>query len=1579
MNVARRPSPHLPVLLIALSLASGSARPVAASIRAEALAPRPTSPAADAVVPETGVRFAWVAPAGTSRHLLVIGREPFDTRGWTRLPADDALVVRTLDRPVASLADLGLTLEADTRLWWAAASVDGDGRRTTFSPVQTFYALRRFANRVEPSPLLQVSPIGAAVADAAPRADRIRLAAGYEIDPALGEPAIPAGLRESAEAVGGRRSFLVYYGDSDPDATREAILAAGGLVVAYVPDRTFLVRMDAGSAFGVDGGWIGAYQPAYKLSPRLPAEAPAAVEFDVLVFPDGDLAAVTAAARAAGGEVQLTSDNGINRKARIRAAAAAAQALAQHPDVAWIEPWVQPELHNTSAQWEVQTAANLNRRVWDLGIRGLGQVVMTSDSGVEMGHNMFRDATQPVTTFGDYPTHRKVIAYRKSWDNELIQFADHGSSLHGTHTACTVAGNDSGLATNSNDGIAKDAKLFFMDISGAALGNSVLPPPDLNDLFQPSYDGNAGGAARISSNSWGAAVSGAYTLNSLEVDQFTWNHPDYLILFSNGNSAGNGTVGSPASAKNTVGVGGTGNGGATQINTIYSFTSRGPTQDGRRKPTICAPADPVRSAAVAPNTTQLLSGTSMASPAAAGCVALIRQYLTNGWYPTGSPVPGNGFTPSAALLKAMAVNSGNNMITGFNTPSFDVGWGRINADSVLYFAGDARRLLLVDHTSGLGHGQSIEYQVNVVDGSIPLKVSLCWTDYPGNPASGTQLVNNLNLTVSHGATTYLGNVFAGGLSATGGGSDQLNVEEGVRVASPATGVWTVRIDAPNVPFGPQPFGLVITGGVGTTAGALAIDRASYGTGGTVQVRVTDTDAGASASVTLSSTTEPGGETVTVTGPNGVLDGSIALSPAAGTLGDGVLQVAHGDTIYATYVDASPSATLTTRAVVDLVAPAITNVRADGQGGGSVLVQWNTDVPADSRVHYGPTPALGANAAVSELVTSHAVTIEGLAFGETYYFDVESADLGDNTTRDDRDGAHHRFTVGLAGDILLVYDGEGFARHNRYVSSLEAAGWTFDVWTGAKSRDPVLGDAASGMRSYKAVWWQNDLDNYPAFLAGARDAITQYLDGGGRMAVVGHDIAWTNMDNASGDPSPYYSAARAAWMQSTLHTQFVADPPTWPVVTGVAGDPISDPFTGGAPYIEHRAGASGDEVAMVPGTGFGSSHWLSGDATPDSCGFRWESGGPVGTPGTALWAGTPSRLATMYFEWSSIDGGAETSTVRDEVLARTLSWLIGRGKPVAAVTAPNGSELITADSVWVAWTETPAPATSIATRVLEYSLDGGQSWAVISSSPGTSPYLWQLAGVPNSSQVLVRVRLHDDGTPALSGFDASDAVFTIARAGGDTQGPRVVAGSIHTDPTPLSNTQPAYLTATVTDAGTGGSAVVAAEWSFGDIAAPAGAGEPMWGAFGSAEVALDDTIDTSTFPPGTRTLWVRGRDAEGNWGPAHGQPVLVNGSGVLASGPRGVTRYELAQNAPNPVTGATTIAFALPERGDVDLAIYDVGGRRVRMLSSGPLPSGLHQVGWDRRDAAGRLVQPGVYYYRLAVAGRRFERRLVTLN
>ena len=233
-------------------------------------------------------------------------------------------------------------------------------------------------------------------------------------------------------------------------------------------------------------------------------------------------------------------------------------------------------------------------------------------------------------------------------------------------------------------------------------------------------------------------------------------------------------------------------------------------------------------------------------------------------------------------------------------------------------------------------------------------------------------------------------------------------------------------------------------------------------------------------------------------------------------------------------------------------------------------------------------------------------------------------------------------------------------------------------------------------------------------------------------------------------------------------------------------------------------------------------------------------------------------------------------------------------------------------------------------------------------------------------------------PSLSTTDPSNAVFSISRTGGDVTGPVVVAGSIHSVPNPIDILQPAAASATVTEVSTGGAAVVAAEWSYGEAPAVAGEGTAMTGAFGTPSVVVSAALATSSFAPGTRRLWVRGLDALGNWGPAGSLQLVVNGLGLLAASARPL-EYALRPSVPNPAATRSLISFSMPAGADVDLAVYDITGRRVRSLVRGTRAAGVHESTWDLHDETGGLVRAGVYYYRLEVAGRTFTRRLIALN
>jgi hypothetical protein len=90
-------------------------------------------------------------------------------------------------------------------------------------------------------------------------------------------------------------------------------------------------------------------------------------------------------------------------------------------------------------------------------------------------------------------------------------------------------------------------------------------------------------------------------------------------------------------------------------------------------------------------------------------------------------------------------------------------------------------------------------------------------------------------------------------------------------------------------------------------------------------------------------------------------------------------------------------------------------------------------------------------------------------------------------------------------------------------------------------------------------------------------------------------------------------------------------------------------------------------------------------------------------------------------------------------------------------------------------------------------------------------------------------------------------------------------------------------------------------------------------------------------------------------------------------------FALAQNVPNPFNPTTTIAYDLPAAAEVTLAIFDVSGRRVRVLVRGTQPAGRYKAQWSGTDDGGRRVASGVYFCRLTAGAHRATRKMVLLK
>ena len=93
----------------------------------------------------------------------------------------------------------------------------------------------------------------------------------------------------------------------------------------------------------------------------------------------------------------------------------------------------------------------------------------------------------------------------------------------------------------------------------------------------------------------------------------------------------------------------------------------------------------------------------------------------------------------------------------------------------------------------------------------------------------------------------------------------------------------------------------------------------------------------------------------------------------------------------------------------------------------------------------------------------------------------------------------------------------------------------------------------------------------------------------------------------------------------------------------------------------------------------------------------------------------------------------------------------------------------------------------------------------------------------------------------------------------------------------------------------------------------------------------------------------------------------------------VRRAVVGQNFPNPFNPSTSIVFELPRPMQARLEIYDVRGRRIRTLFSGPAQAGSTTVDWDGLDDGGNAVASGVYTYALVTEDGTSARRMTLVK
>ena len=623
-------------------------------------------------------------------------------------------------------------------------------------------------------------------------ADRYRILwkSGAVLPDSLSSPASEA----RALLAGGNRRILLQF-HRKPD--REELRDLGVDLLRYVPKGTWIARLsDRTDWSGLDRRlrWAGPIPPEAKIAPAVGewVTGKRAGVFSARVRFHDDVNMVDAAA-----VIESSGGSAIRGRAVFHGfdaliTASSAEDLASRDEVLWIGAPLPPPVYANDGIRE-------NARVDSLqapndSLDGTNVVAGIWDGGRIDNHTDF--SGRLIVVDGASPV-----------------------SDHATHVAGTLAG--SGAMSVSRGGSVDQWK-------GVAPGCDILSYDFYGDI--PAEKGSAISTygVDLTSNSW-----------VLDVDEVKWNNcyfygdydgyaPEFdavvtgyfgkriTIVAAAGNERNDGDcsidarsgyacIPPPGTAKNVITVGAIN----TNNSTMTSFSGYGPVDDGRLKPDIvaggCQSSYDYSIRSTWPGDlygATYYCGTSMATPAVSGAVALVLEEWRN--RDAAGPGP-TGIDPYPSTLKALLVGSATDL--GNPGPDFRFGFGGMNARGAV----DLVRTGTVVEDSA-ADGAVLEWQFPVAPGVSTIKITLAWDDPAGTALSNPALVNDLDLALYPPIGSVVpplvldpGNPAA----AATIGADHVNNVEQATVSSPVDGIWTARVTGYDVPVGTtQPFSLV---------------------------------------------------------------------------------------------------------------------------------------------------------------------------------------------------------------------------------------------------------------------------------------------------------------------------------------------------------------------------------------------------------------------------------------------------------------------------------------------------------------------------------------------------------------------------------------------------------------------------------------------------------------------------------------------------------------------------------------------------------------------------------------------------
>ena len=426
------------------------------------------------------------------------------------------------------------------------------------------------------------------------------------------------------------------------------------------------------------------------------------------------------------------------------------------------------------------------------GIGGATVPIGVMDTGLNINHKAIGVGRRSICG-GNFAT--DLFISPRTADQDL--WIDEG--LHGTHVTGTLAGNGAGAPHFAGMAPLVQDIRFAKVLSAMGVGSSITVSRGMDFLSRPTAcGGNDAPAVKAALVNMSLADDGVewsgQSADERKLDSIVWMHRQlYVVAQSN---AGFRSYSNFASAKNSLAVGAVEDGGD-----LASFSSLGPTADGRLKPQLVATGVDVYSAVGWGRRTgyRAASGTSMASPSAAGVAALLMDAVPElrGQPPAvRARLMASAIRPDAFLEDDVRFPLNNT--TGPGALQHRYGLGKVSAHTSVLDRDTPDGWISGAAVVEIGDAEYGYRDIVVPPGASRLDIVMTWDERAADTLSGT-LLNDLDLWVDRGADCPESSA-ACGEAASRSAVDSV---EWVILRNPPAGVYRlkivpkhVRVDAP---------------------------------------------------------------------------------------------------------------------------------------------------------------------------------------------------------------------------------------------------------------------------------------------------------------------------------------------------------------------------------------------------------------------------------------------------------------------------------------------------------------------------------------------------------------------------------------------------------------------------------------------------------------------------------------------------------------------------------------------------------------------------------------------------------------